>query len=254
MKIYIYSLLIITIFVLSCNNKNSEQKNLKTKSTLFINQNTLEKNLSQCHSKNSSNSSWPRKVSYIYTTMNWKSGVSKRQKKSILIQKKPKKIIAHSVGVTEILWAIIPKKRFAGFHKTCTDKNYSLLSKEIKATGKIFSARETEKVIGWNPDIVFTVSYSNAAFKKSLEIAKIQNIDLGYFARVKELKELIFFLGKCVGEEKNAQTLVQKINFYSSKLQSHIGNRKKYQYFHSHHSLLLMEKIQHSTHFVILQD
>jgi len=128
-------------------------------------------------------------------------------------------MIAHSVGVTEILWAIVPHKNLIAFHQSCTNSSYCILAEQIAKQKNIFSARDTEKVIAWRPDLVFTVSYSSPNFVAALRNAGIRTVDLGYFSSLEAIKKQILLLGKITGQEANASDLVKKMNRYQRDLQ-----------------------------------
>ncbi len=74
--------------------------------------------------------------------------------------------------------------------------------------GPIFKSKQTELVIGYQPDLVFTVFYSSADFKEKLRQARIPCFDLGYFGTIESIKDQILLMGRIIGEEGNAQALV----------------------------------------------
>ncbi len=91
------------------------------------------------------------------------------------------RIIPHAVGVAEILWAICPRERLVAFNEFSADPEFSFIADEVRQRGPIFKSKQTELVIGFQPDLVFTVFYSGADFKEKLRQAKIPCFDLGYF-------------------------------------------------------------------------
>ena len=132
----------------------------------------------------------------------------KEEHKVFTLQKQPVRIIPHAVGVAEILWAICPRERLAAFNEFSADPDSSFIADQIKARGPIFKSKQTELVIGYQPDLVFTVFYSSADFKEKLRQARIPCFDLGYFGTIESIKDQVLLIGRIIGEEGNARALV----------------------------------------------
>lgn len=155
---------------------------------------------------------WPRTISYDYEIYDYSSNTFSRETRTFEMHKKPMRIIPHAVGVTEILWAICPRKRIIAFHEFAADPNFSIIAEAVKRQEKLFTAKQTELIIGYQPDLVFTVFYSGAEFKAKLKQAGIPFFDLGYFGTIESIKRQILLIGKVIGEEINARTLVKTID------------------------------------------
>jgi len=152
---------------------------------------------------------WPRTINYALEEYDFSSNSFRRETRTLVVNKKPQRIMPHSAGVAEILWAICPRERLVAFNDISADPDFSFIANEVKAQGRIFRTKETEVLIGLRPDLVFTVSYSNADFKEKLRQTRIPYVDLGYFGSVKSIKEQILLIGNLIGEEGNAMALVK---------------------------------------------
>ncbi|NUM35457.1 MAG: ABC transporter substrate-binding protein [Candidatus Brocadiae bacterium] len=185
----------------------------------------LEKEISFARGE-SQPGNWPRTIVLDHTTRKWNTGESILEKRKFTIPAKPMRVVSHAVGITEILWAILPRERILGFHESCASSENSALSKEFKERGPFFSGAQTEQVIAWKPDVVFVVSYSDQTFQKALWNAGIFTLDLGYTGDWSGLKKQILFLGECLGEEGNAKKLIQTIEKYTSELSHKFSHLK----------------------------
>lgn len=152
---------------------------------------------------------WPRLIRYTKREFDFRTATFKEQTRSFLIRQKPARIIAHSVGVTEILWAICPRERIVAFSELAADPSFSFIASSVRERGPLANLQDAELLIGCRPDLVFTVFYSSADVKKKLTQARATFLDLGYFGTVDSLREQILLIGKAIGEEGNAAALVR---------------------------------------------
>ena len=165
---------------------------------------------------------WPRTVAYRHTTYDYRNNTFSEEKKLYRIEKKPLRIIPHSVGVTEILWAICPRERIIACNEAATDPQSCFIADRIREQKNIFSSRQTERVIGYRPDLVFTVFYSSAAFKEKLCQARIPFFDIGYFGPIDTIRDQALLIGRILGEEGNAAALVKTIDQKVAELRSRL--------------------------------
>ena len=168
----------------------------------------LKAQLSYVRDKGESGNGWPRTLEYLHRVYNFSTDSFQEEDRVFTIRKKPERIIPHAVGVAEILWAICPRERIIAFNQFSTDPTFCILADQVREKGNIVLQTQTERIIGLKPDIVFTVSYSDATFKKKLTNANIPFFDLGYFGTVESLKNQILLLGQIIGEQGNANALV----------------------------------------------
>ena len=187
----------------------------------------LKNDLSFVRGTAKSKGAWPRQVRYTFKTYDFRTDTFRRETKTVVIKKKPLRIIPHAVGVAEILWAICPRERLVAFNEFAADPDSSFIADQVRARGPVFTSKQTELVIGYRPDLVFTVFYSGAEFKEKLKQAKIPSFDLGYFGTIESVKEQILLMGDIIGEEGNAQALVRRIDAKLRELKGKLPRRNR---------------------------
>lgn len=171
----------------------------------------LREDLSLARGEASSREGWPREVRYVDKQYDFRTDTFREEEKVYRLERKPQRLIAHAAGVTEILWAICPRERIVAFNEVAADPKFSFIAEEVRKTGPIFRTPETERVIGYRPDLVFTVFYSSQEFKEKLRQARIPFFDLGYFGTLESIRYQIGLIGRLIGEEANADALLKKI-------------------------------------------
>ncbi|WAC07436.1 MAG: ABC transporter substrate-binding protein [Thermodesulfobacteriota bacterium] len=203
------------------------QDNAQAKTVTPLNMGEVKNALSFVRGCETAKEVWPRVVRYNFKIYNFKTDTFAQEEKTITLNKKPLRIIPHAVGVTDILWAICPRERLVGFNEFSADPEFSLIADKVRAKGPIFQSKQTELIIGYQPDLVFTVFYSGGDFKEKLKQAKIPYCDLGYFGTIESIKDQILLIGKIIGEENNAQALVKLIDDKIMELKSKLPNVTK---------------------------
>jgi iron complex transport system substrate-binding protein len=189
--------------------------------------NELKKELSLVRGKTQPAKAWPRTISYTFKVYDFKTNSFSREEKTFRLARQPVRIIPHAVGVAEILWAICPRERLVAFNEFTADPDFSFIAEDVRRQGPVFKSKQTELVIGYQPDLVFTVFYSGAEFKEKLRQAKIPYFDLGYFGSIESIREQILLIGSIVGEEANAQELVSRIDTTIAQLKARIPRGAK---------------------------
>ena len=187
--------------------------------------NRLKNELSLVRGTAKAEGSWPREIRYTFKVYDFKTDTFQQEAKTVTIKKKPLRIIPHAAGVAEILWAICPRERLIAFNEFAADPDSSFIADKVQERGPIFKSKQTELVIGYQPDLVFTVFYSSADFKEKLKQAKIPCFDLGYFGTIDSIKEQILLMGEIIGEESNAQALVALIDKNIRELKGKLPRR-----------------------------
>ncbi|NVN92153.1 MAG: ABC transporter substrate-binding protein [Desulfuromonadales bacterium] len=172
----------------------------------------LRNDLSLVRGTAKTKTTWPREIRYSFTVYDFKTDRFLQEAKTLTLKKKPLRIIPHAVGIAEILWSICPRERLIAFNDLSADPDSSFIADRVREQGRIFKSKQTELVIGYQPDLVFTVFYSSADFKEKLKQAKIPSFDLGYFGTIESVKEQILLMGNIIGEEGNASALVRLID------------------------------------------
>lgn len=187
----------------------------------------LRNELSYVRGKGESDGPWPREISYPFKIYDFKTDTFRQETRTVVIHEKPLRIIPHAVGVAEILWAICPRERLVAFNEFAADPDSSFIADQVRRRGPIFKSKQTELVIGYRPDLVFTVFYSGADFKEKLREAGIRSFDLGYFGTIESIKEQILLIGRIIGEESNASALVKLIDARIRDLKAAIPGRER---------------------------
>jgi len=187
----------------------------------------LKNELSFVRGKAKAEGPWPRQIRYTFNVYDFKTDAFRREAKTFVIKKKPLRIIPHAVGVAEILWAICPRERLVAFNEFAADRDSSFIADKVRERGPVFKSKQTELVIGYQPDLVFTVFYSSADFKEKLKQAKIPSFDLGYFGTIESIKEQILLMGDIIGEESNASALVKLIDTRMRELKAKLPRRDR---------------------------
>ncbi len=155
---------------------------------------------------------WPRTISYSYEVYDFRKERFSEEARTFEVKNKPQRIIPHAVGVTELLWAMCPRERIVAYNEFAAEPEFCIIADQVKEKGPIFKSKQTEMVIGYKPDLVFTVFYSSADFKEKLKQAKIPSFDLGYFGTIESIKKQTLLIGKIIGEEGNAEALIRTMD------------------------------------------
>ncbi|HTP67014.1 MAG TPA: ABC transporter substrate-binding protein [Geobacteraceae bacterium] len=187
----------------------------------------LKSELGLVREKTKAEGTWPREIRYAFKIYDFKTDAFRQEARTFVMRKKPVRIIPHAVGVAEILWAICPRERLVAFNEFSADPDSSFIADKVRERGPIFQSKQTELVIGYRPDLVFTVFYSSADFKEKLKQAKIPSFDLGYFGTIESIKEQILLIGNIIGEEGNASALVKLIDTKIRELQDKLPRRSR---------------------------
>ena len=195
--------------------------------TLPLDKEILKKALSYARGKGASNGEWPRTIIYEHEVYDFRKDIFHHDQKSFELESKPLRIIPHPVGVAEILWAICPRERLIAFNEFAADPKSCFIADQVQKRGPVFKSRQTELVIGYRPDLIFTVFYSGAAFKVKLNQAKIPYFDLGYFGSIESIKKQILLIGRIIGEESNAEELVMIVDSKIQELQKKLPETDK---------------------------
>jgi iron complex transport system substrate-binding protein len=216
----------LILFLLLAKTAYSQPSD-QNKTVTPLDQDGLKKALSFVRGCETARDDWPRVVRYGFKIYDFKTDTFAQEEKTITIKKKPLRIIPHAVGVAEILWAICPRERLVAFNEFSADPEFSFIADEVRAKGLIFQSKQTELIIGYQPDMVFTVFYSGGEFKEKLKQAKIPYCDLGYFGTIESIKDQILLIGKIIGEEGNAQALVKMITARILELKGKLPKKAK---------------------------
>jgi iron complex transport system substrate-binding protein len=210
----------LVLVALSCDRPEPERA--AGRPTPPLNMESLKQDLSYARGKTEEAQGWPRTIEYTYTIHDFRTDTIREEERIFEVNQRPTRIVPHAVGVAEILWAICPRERLIAFNDLAADPEFCILAGEIRKRDRIFRTKQTELIIAYEPDLVFTVFYSGKAFKAKLEQAKIPYFDLGHFGTLDSVRSQTLLLGRVIGEEGNAEALVRRIDEKTGALHSSI--------------------------------
>ena len=187
----------------------------------------LFKDLSQVRGEPVVEEKWPREISFTHRVYDYRREIFNVETKTVKLIRAPVRIIPHSVGISEILWAICPRQRLLMFNDVAADPKFSMIADEVAKSGRVFNSKESELVIAARPDMVFTVAFSDAVFKQRLHRAGIPTLDLGSPDSLDSVIEEIKVLGQVLGESANAKALLDLIAQKRSLLQVALPSQKR---------------------------
>lgn len=151
---------------------------------------------------------FPRVVNYTFTEWNMLEGTLKSTAREIRIPSRPRRIIPHAVGLTEILWAIAPREAIAAVHRSCLNPDYSFIAGQVASVPNTYASEDAEVVIGLRPDLILTTYYSSEEFKNRLRLSAVPFVEVGFFGDIPSIEEQVSALGRIIGEEPAAERLV----------------------------------------------
>ena len=121
--------------------------------------------------------------------------------------RKPERLIAMTLATAEMLLALAPREKIVGLHKLAGDPAYSNVADEARGIPLLGSA--PERIISLRPEMLFVASYSSAAFLNHLRAAGAPVSRFSAFSGVEDVFASIEKMGRLIGEEGKAQTLIE---------------------------------------------
>ncbi len=169
---------------------------------------------------------FPRTVEYRYLAYDIASDKVREEKRSVFIPEKPTRIIPHSIGITEILWAISPRDRILAVHESTKDREFSFIAGLIPDNMPTYGTQDAEIVIGFRPDLVLTTYYSDENFLHQLQRANVPLAQLGFFDDLTSIKEQILVIGRLIGEEPGARRLTEVMDVNIKAIQAYSSRHR----------------------------
>ncbi len=170
--------------------------------------------------------SFPSSVSYRFMRYDFAADKLHEEERTVPLQHKPLRIIPHSTGLTEILWAIVPHEQLVTVHKSCKDRQFSFLAPLLPNDLPTYGTDDAEIVIGYRPDLVMTSFFSNENFLHQLHTANVPLAQFGFFDDLDSIKDQILLAGRLTGEEASAQRLVTVMNAKLHDIQTAVRGRR----------------------------
>jgi len=124
------------------------------------------------------------------------------------LPKKPKRIIALTLGTAEILLDLVPKKRIIGMHRFAANRSYSNISEQIEGISLV--GTDSEMIISLMPDMIFVASYTGVDLLNQLKAANVPVIKISSFEKIEDIFQNIKTMGHFVGEPSRAKSIVQR--------------------------------------------
>jgi iron complex transport system substrate-binding protein len=139
----------------------------------------------------------------------------------VMIRARPVRIASQTLGTDEILWAICPRERIVGVSKIGLESKYSPIADELRSANvtPIFDA---EEILRLQPDLVFVASYSLAETVESLKSSGATVFRFANFDSIEAIQRNIRLVGQAIGEEVNADKLVERMNAELSAVKARI--------------------------------
>ncbi len=210
-KIFIVSILLLATLVSGRSTAAAKSEKPWPLPPTPLPMQSLYQALSRARGRQTEAGGWPRTVSISSREFNYQNQSFSQHEETVTLDKPPRRLVPHAVGISEILWAIVPRDRLVLFNQVAADPRFSIIADEVRKTGRLFNSRQTELVIAARPDIVFTVTFSDAAFKQRLRQSGIRVIDFGSPDSFDAVLREISILGRLTGEEGNARALLAVI-------------------------------------------
>lgn len=186
--------------------------------------------LSDAHRPELSDPCYPRLIDYRHQRWNALDDSLSSEQLTLNVEQQPQRIIPHSVGLTEVLWAITPHERIISVHESSHNPGFSFLAQQLPDSLPTYGSDDAEIVIGFCPDLVLTTYYSSAAFKQRLTLSHIPFVEMGFFGDIPSIENQIRFVGELVGAEASArqllETMEQSVATIQSVVKQRLGERK----------------------------
>lgn len=129
---------------------------------------------------------------------------------TIVIPRRPRRIVSQTLGTDEILLALCPKDRIAALSRLALDSRYSNVVEEAHVIS-VPTTQGAEHILRLNPDLVFVASYSRAETVELLRTAGAPVFRFANFNCLEDIKANIRTVGYAIGEEERAEALIARM-------------------------------------------
>ncbi|OQW95393.1 MAG: hypothetical protein BWK79_02650, partial [Beggiatoa sp. IS2] len=130
---------------------------------------------------------------------------------TLVILKKPQRIISQTLATDEILLALCPPERIIALSALATNDYYSHVVKQAKWTVKQQIDGGIESILGLNPDLVFVATYNRIEMVNLLRATGSQVFRFNNFHSVNDIKNNIRIMGYMIGEDERANSLITQM-------------------------------------------
>jgi iron complex transport system substrate-binding protein len=129
----------------------------------------------------------------------------------LLIPSRPKRIVSQTLGTDEILLAICKPARIVALSSLAEDGNYSNIVEESRRVAGP-PTQGAEQILLLEPDLILVASYSRAETVKLLKASRAPVFRIANFDSISDIKENIRTVGKAIGNEKEAESVILKMD------------------------------------------
>jgi iron complex transport system substrate-binding protein len=129
----------------------------------------------------------------------------------LVIPHKPQRIISQTLGTDEILLAIREPQRLVALSILADNAHYSNVTAQAHLVKERANA-DAEQMLSLYPDVIFVASYSKAELVELLQAAHAPVFRFTHFDHLDDIKANIRTVGYAIGEDANADALVQHMS------------------------------------------
>jgi len=142
------------------------------------------------------------------------------------IDKKPEKIVSLTLGTDEILLELVGKDRIAALSELATDEGLSNVTKEAEGF-TLLAAKDTEKIISLQPDLVFVANWTDANIVQQLRDAGINVYAFKTAENISEQKKVIEELAYVTGEVEKGKEIIAQMDSKLKYVEEKVKNLKE---------------------------
>src|SRR5574341_1252655 len=134
--------------------------------------------------------------------------ISDARGETLIIPRKPQRIVSQTLGTDEILLAICDPQRIVALSELADDATLSNVTEPARhVTGRTHAG--AEQILYFRPDMIFVASYSKAELLELLRVAHAPVFRFTNFDHLDDIKTNIRTIGYIIGEDERAEALVQ---------------------------------------------
>jgi len=127
------------------------------------------------------------------------------------LRREPQRVVSQTLGTDEILLAICPPERVVALSNMAEDGDYSNAVEEARRIpGR--TAEGPERILEFNPDLIFVASYSRAETVELLKASKAPVFRFANFDSIADIKSNIRTVGYATGTDAAAEQLIRRMD------------------------------------------
>ena len=134
--------------------------------------------------------------------------VKDSQGSDVVVSHEPVRIVSATLGTDEVLFSLINFAHLAAITSNAADPAQSNIVPLADRVKTHLAKADPEAIIALNPDLIFVASYTDPGVIKQLKDAKLPVFVVGNFNSIKDIENNIRLIGKAVGEEVAAESVV----------------------------------------------